>query len=160
MFSILAVGNPSIVATETVVGDVRMVEHGAPPGKAAMAKVAVITAFDMPWILAVRGYAVMATLAVTDNGNVIDPDDGLPVSRLVTKFTVTGHPDMLAGHGTRLYSTRIRMTLIAATRCTGKHALQVAAFAFQCAVFEVQRKAGVEVIEIRVKIERRASACA
>ena len=95
-----------------------------------MAKVAVITTFDMTWMLAWCGNAVMATLAGTDDGKVIDLDDGRPLSRAVAKVAVAGHADMLTGHGARLYSTRIRMTLIAATRGTGEHTLQVATFAF------------------------------
>jgi len=157
--AVLVVGNFPVVATETVLGYAAMVKHGAGPGKAAMTEVAVVSAFDMPRVLAARGYAVVATLAGTDHGNVIDLDDVLPVSRPVAVFTVTGDPDMVAGHGTRLYSPGIRMTLIAATRRTGKHALQVAAFTFQRAVFEVQREAGFVVTEISAKTLRRASTC-
>jgi len=156
---VLADGDDAIVAGDAAVTDVGMVVNGARPDEGAMAVVANIAADDMVRSFTGCCHAVVAALAGTGDGIVVDPGNGEPRIRLMAVLAVARYSNMLAGGGAGPDQPRSGMTLVTPAGCTGKYCLHVATFASQRGVLEIQWEAGLIVAEIGAEFERLASAC-
>jgi hypothetical protein len=155
---VLADGDDAIVAGDAAVSDVGMVVNGARPDEGAMAVVAYIAADDMVRSFTGCSHAIVAALAGTGDGIVVDPGNGEPRVRLMAVLAVARYSNVLAGGGAGPDQPCSRMTLVTPAGCTGKYCLYVAGFASQRGVFEIQWEAGLIVAEIGAEFERLASA--
>ena len=72
MTGVFAFGDPTIVTTDTIAGDARMIVAGALPGNRVVTVIAGIRTHDMPRIFAIGDNTVVATLTTSDHGNVVD----------------------------------------------------------------------------------------
>ncbi len=107
MCRVLAAGDYSVVATDAVTSDTIMFECGARPGVGPVAIIANVTAPDVTRVFALRGEAIVATLAGTDDSKVVDSHHCGPGNCLVAVFTARGHANMLARRWSSLDSARI-----------------------------------------------------
>ena len=73
-------------------------------------------------------------------------------------LTVAHYSNMLTGGGAGPDQPGIGMALVTPAGCAGKYCLHMATFAAQRGVFEIQREAGLFMVEIGAEIDRQASA--
>ena len=105
MSRILALGDHAVMAANAIAGDIHMIVAGAHPGDRVVTVIAGIPTHHMPGIFTLGDYAVVATLATADHGNVVDAKHVGPYRGRVTNFALTDDAYMLAGRGARFYPT-------------------------------------------------------
>jgi hypothetical protein len=150
---VFAFGDPTIVTTDTIAGDARMIVAGALPGNRVVTVIAGIRTYDMPRIFAIGDNSVVATLTTSDHGNVVDSKHVGPYRGSVANLAFTDDPNMLAGRGAGFYPTRQRMASGALSRRTNKNPLHVTGFAGHQGMFEIQRISRVVMIEIGANLK-------
>jgi hypothetical protein len=91
------------MATDAITGDIRVIVAGAYPGDRVVTVIAGIPTHDVPGIFTLGDYAVVATLATADHGNVVDSEHVGPYRGRMTNLALTDDAYMLAGRGARFY---------------------------------------------------------
>jgi hypothetical protein len=69
---VFALGDPTVVTTDTVAGDTHMIVTGTHPGNGIVAVIAGIRAHDMPGMFAFADHPVVATLTTSNHCDVVD----------------------------------------------------------------------------------------
>lgn len=93
-----------IVAELTVSSDTRMIEYSILPGVGAVTIITDVTTLDMARILALCYDTIVTVLALSINCKMIHSGYIIPVSRLMTKFTIFCAVDMTRRGGACLYA--------------------------------------------------------
>jgi len=147
MFCILTFSNPTIVTANAITTDTSMVENSTRPGKGTMAIVAIIATLNMLRVFARRYHSIVTTLATPRYSKMIDTENALPGASLVTKLTIVGSANMLQGSRAGLYATPAGMTFNAPPRRAYKNPLNMAGFAINQGVSEIERERGFIVVK-------------
>ena len=105
MPGIFALGDNTIVATDTITGDTDMVVTGAHPCDRIVTVLAGIPAHHVPGIFTLGDYAVVATLTTPDHCHVVNSKHIGPYRGCVTNLAFTNDPYVLAGRGAGFYPT-------------------------------------------------------
>jgi hypothetical protein len=100
---IFALGDYTIVATDTITADAHMIVACAHPGDRIVTVVAGIAADHVPGIFALGDNPVVATLATADYSHVVNSKYIGPYRRRVTNLAFTDDPYMLGRWSTGLY---------------------------------------------------------
>ena len=105
MRRVFTFGDYSIVTTDTIASDAHMVVAGTHPGDRIVTVIAGIRTDDMPGILGLGDYSVVATLTTADHRDVINSKYVGPYRGCVANLALADDPYMLAGRGAGLYPT-------------------------------------------------------
>lgn len=117
---VLADGDAAIVAGNTGVKDVAVIVNSARPAVCAVAVVANIAADYMGGIFSGRSHTVVAALAGTGDGIVVDPGNGEPRIRLMAVLAVARYSNMLVGGCAGPDQPGIGMALVTPAGCARK----------------------------------------
>lgn len=144
---ILAGGSDAIVAVNAGLGYLVVVEYRITPGKGTMAVIAVFTALDVIRCLAGGNHAVMAVLATSVNGEMVDTAHLFPVAGLVAELTIIGCADMHRRRCTGSNPTTALVTFMALGRGAQENALDMTAIATDTAVNDIEGESAAVMIE-------------
>ena len=133
----------AVVATETVVSDIGVIEVCRCPGHGRVAIVAVIAARDMPRVLAVRDRAVVAGDAGTEYLCVIDSIGGLPEDIVVAVFT-----HVRRGHVRRTLAGLVNAVVAANTVARDVHVVEVGRYPGHRRVAVIAVVAAVDMVRV------------
>ena len=156
---IFALGDSTIVTTNTIAGDTRMIVAGTHPGDRIVTVIAGIRTHDMRGIFAPCDNAVVTALTTSDHGDVINSKYVGPNRRRVTILAFAYDPYVLTGRGAGIYATGQRMASGALRRCADENPLYMAGFATHHGMFEIKRKSRVVMIEIGANLKRSDAIC-
>lgn len=159
MRGVFAFGDHAIVATDAIAADTLVVVAGVCPGDGVVTVIAGVRTDHMPGILAPGDHAVVAALATTDHGNVVDAEYVGPYRGGVAHLAFTDDAYVLAARSAGLDATGQRMASGALSRRTNKNALYMAGFATHHGVREIERKSRVVMIEVGTDLERIGASC-
>jgi len=155
---IFALGDYTIVTTDTITADTRVIVARTHPGDRIVTVIAGIPADHVPRIFALGDNPVVATLTAPYDCHVVDSKHIGPYRGRVTNLAFTDNAYVLAGRGAGLYPACQRMASGALGRGAYKNRLYVTGFATHQCMFEIKRESGVVVIKIGTDFKRCAAA--